>query len=222
MPGVAAATNTAGVFGPVVNEGHQAAEYRGGLNPDSDAYAQRIHFERSLDDDLMWRVVVQAIKPEGGSTEFDWVQGELFWQLDNITENWQTAVRFDVLIRDSDRPGLFSFNWTNQIRLTERLSARFLTMVQHDIGSNGRDGLILQTRARLRYAFDRGYGAGLEMFNFYGSLSDLSGFDSQGHQVGPFFDMQLGQGVKLFAGALFGISDATPDTNLRLWINFGF
>lgn len=55
-PGTAAATNTTGVFGPVVSEGHQAAEYRGGLGPDSDAFGQRLHYERSLNDDLMRRV----------------------------------------------------------------------------------------------------------------------------------------------------------------------
>lgn len=221
-PGVAVATNTGGVFGPVVNAGHQSLEYRGGLDPDSDDYAQRLHYQRSLDGQRMWRVVVQSRHPDNGSDQFDFVQGELFWQLGDISENWQTGLRFDVAIRDRDRPGLVGVNWTNQLRLTERLSARFLAMAQHEIGANARDGLILQTRARLRYAVNPDYGAGIEMFNVYGPLPDLSGFDDQGHQLGPFFDMQLGQGVQLFAGALFGVSDAAPDANLRLWVTFGF
>lgn len=222
MPGVVAAQNTGGVYGPVVTEGHRALEYRSALDPDSDSFAHRIHYQRSLDDSRMWRVVAQSRHPDGGSARFDYLQAELFWQLADISEDWQTGLRFDVLVRDGDRPGLFSFNWTNDLRINERLSARFLAMIQKELGENASDSLILQTRARLRYVIDGESGAGIEMFNAYGPLAELSGFDNQSHQLGPFYDMRLAEGWQLFGSALLGASDASPDLDLRLWVTYSF
>ena len=42
------AQNTGAVFGPGVTEGHSSAQYRATFDPDSDGFAQRIHYQQSL------------------------------------------------------------------------------------------------------------------------------------------------------------------------------
>ena len=55
------AQNTGGIFGPVVNEGHSSLQYRATVDPNNSAgdtgFAQRLHYQRAINTDFMWRVV---------------------------------------------------------------------------------------------------------------------------------------------------------------------
>ena len=91
--------NTAGVFPPVVQEGHRSLQYRVTLNPDSGAFGTRLHYQESLNDDVMLRGIVHASESATGHSKVDFVQGELFWDLSEDTDRLRHGFRFDARAR---------------------------------------------------------------------------------------------------------------------------
>lgn len=217
----ALAQNTGGVFGPTVNEGARLWQYRITFDPDSDGLAQRLHYEQAVNGDIMLRGVVQGRKTDDSDLEFDYVQGEMFWDLSQDGDAWRTGIRLDARYRDGDRPGFIGLNWMNQWSLSDVLSARFLVLSAVEIGNNRRDGVFLQTRASL-YKRSRTLPTfGLELYNSYGSTDDFADFDDQRHQLGPVAVFRLQEGKTFVTtNVLFGLTDATPDAELRLWLTW--
>ena len=213
---------TGGVFGPVVNDGHRSLQYRSAYDPDSYAFAHRLHYQQAFNDDLMWRVIVQARKTDDSDVDYDFVQGELFWQLQDPNPSWQTGVRFDVRVPDGGRPTLLGANWMNQFALSEQWTARVLLLAAAEVGSDARSGILIQTRANISKLLPSRYRYGIELFSIYGGTSDIVGFDDDQHAVGPFMTVPLAPKWTLFAGALFALDDDAPDSNLRLWVNYSF
>ena len=219
MAGPLHAQNTGGVFGPVVNDLHRAYEYRISYDPDVDSFAHRLHYQHSLDSDRMWRVIAQGRKSEGATShEFDFVQGELFWQITPDEAALQQGLRFDLRYRDGDRPGTAGINWTHQFPLTNGWRGRAILLTAVDFGENRREGLLLQTRAQLARSVGAAGQVGLEMFSGYGSTDDFPSFDDQSHQLGPFFSLEVAEEVSMYGSALFGLSQGAPDTNLAIWV----
>ncbi len=215
------ANNTGGVFGPVVNDGHQALQYRGAITDDSD-FAQRLHVEQALNDDFMWRVVAQTRKTPQRSTAFDYVQGELFWELPTAYSHWQQGFRFDLRLRDGDRPDQAGVNWMHQFQWAEGWSARALLLTTLQFGRNDRAGLGLQLRGSATKRFSRHLAASLAWFSDYGTTAETRGGSDQFHQLGPDVVLTAGNGWQLKGGVLFGLTSATPDATYRLWISRSF
>ena len=212
------AQNTGGVFPPVVNENHRSIQYRAAYNPDTDAFAQRLHYQQSIDDSLMWRIIGQTRKTSDSDADFDFVQAELFWEMTPNDAKWRRGVRFDARVRSDNRPGFLGFNGMTQTQITETLEIRALFLTSVELGENARDGVFIQTRAHLAKSLPSKRRIGIELFNSYGSTAEFEKFDNQSHSAGPFLTTPLGDGFNLFGGALFGITDGAPDTDLRLWI----
>lgn len=223
------AQNLGAVFGPVVNSDHQSFEYRAGYDPEAfggeSGFAHRIHYQASFNDDFMGRIVLQSRKTADSSTDFDFVQGELFWQLSG-SQDYQTGIRFDFRIRESGRPKQVGVNWMNQFVLSDGYTARFILLTAMQTGDNAADGIALGTRASVFKNFTIKQGqlqAGLEMYSSYGSTDDLKDVSEQNHAIGPFVSQKIGkQGWSYFAGALFGLTDAAADTELRLRLTKSF
>ncbi|MEM1182078.1 MAG: hypothetical protein AAGM22_27265 [Acidobacteriota bacterium] len=216
------AQNTGGVFGPVVNPSDQALQYRFTYDPDLDGWAQRLHYEKAVNGDFMLRGVVQTRKTEDSDLDLDYVQGELFWDLSEDDAPWRTGLRFDLRVRNGSRPEMLGINWMNQWSLANGYSARFLVLTAIEDGDNARDGVLLQTRASLYRRFGQGPLWGLELYNSYGSTDDLGGFDEQRHQIGPAASFRIGDGRSLYTNVLLGLTDITPDAELRFWFTQKF
>lgn len=216
----ALAQNTGGVFPPTVNDGHKSLQYRITLS-DNDKSAQRIHYQEAINDDFMWRVVGQ-VKSQGNDTGFDYLQAELFWDFSNKGDDWAQGVRFDFRVRDEDRPSQFGLNWMHQIKLSDRLTARALALSTVQFGDNAADGIALQSRGNLIYKATDKVNVGAELYNSYGSTDRLQSFKNSQQQFGPFVTFPLRKNTSLYVNALFGLSKATPDTDIRLWVTQGF
>ncbi|MEL7538758.1 MAG: hypothetical protein AAFZ58_01985 [Pseudomonadota bacterium] len=218
----ALAQNTAGVFGPVVNEGHRSAQYRIAFEADTDAFAHRLHYQESVGDDLMWRIVGQARKTEDSDNDFDFIQGELFWQLNTGRSGWDSGFRFDALVRHEGRPGLAGVHWMNDFHPAERWRLRAVAMTGVQIGDGAADGVFLQFRSQINYRTTQGYSVGLETYSGFGSTDDLAGIKDQSHEVGPYLEAAFAERWTVFASALAGLTDGSQDLNLKLWITRGF
>jgi hypothetical protein len=219
---VAAAQNTGGIFSPVVNDDHRSAQYRVTYNPDTEGLAQRAHYQQSINGDLMWRGLVSARKTSDSDVDFDFVQAELFWELSDDDDRWKRGLRFDARIRGDDRPGLLGMHWTNQFPVTDNWNARFVALSAIDVGDDARDGVFLQTRGNVFTRLDTGQTVGVEVFNSYGSTDDFRDFEEQTHQIGPFASFPVAEDWSLFTGALLGLTDASADAELRIWVVRGF
>lgn len=218
----AAGQNTGGVFGPVVNEGHKSWQYRAAYDFDSYAFAQRFHYQQSLNGDLMLRGIVQTSKTDDSRVDFSFFKGELFWQLGDFSESWQQGVRFDVLLRSEGRPAVVGLNWMNQFQLSDRWMSRLLVLTATDVGDGASGDLLVQTRASVTYTASNGLSPGLEMFNVYGAIDDMRGFNSQLHQAGPTLAFAAGDNWQMFSSVLFGLTGATPDAQARFWVMRSF
>lgn len=218
----AQAQNTGGVFGPVVDAGERSTEYRIGYDPDSGSTAQRLHYQQSLDSQRRWRVIAAVRETGSSSFDFDFVQGELFWQLTADENSWQQGLRFDIRLRDSDRPSQVGVNWMHQFQVSEIWRARLLLLSSAEFGDNARSGLFMQTRAQLSRSIAGGRRYGLEMFSSYGALDDIASLSDQRHQIGPFYTLPVAGGLKMHTSALFGVTDPTADINLGIWFSKSF
>ncbi|MEM9081870.1 MAG: transporter [Verrucomicrobiota bacterium] len=216
------AQNTGGVFGPVVNDDYAALQYRFTLDTDGDDYAHRIHYEQSLNDDFMWRAVVGGRNTNSSNFNFDFFQAELFWELTQGQTAYRTGLRFDLTLRDDDRPQTFGLHWMHQYTFADNWTARFLAMSSADFGDNTRDGINLQTRASLTRRLNSQISLGAELYNAYGTTDNFLDLDDQLHQLGPVLTYALQEDLQLYTGVLFGLTDRSSDPQFRLWLTKRF
>lgn len=222
VPTAATAQNVDGVVTPFVDAGHEAVQYRGGHSIDPDVTVHRLQYEKSIDDDRMWRLLTVGRETGAGSLEYSFLQGELFWQLDNIAENWAQGVRFDVRVAARGGPGGLGINWMHQYQLAERWAARVSLTSSVQVGDGAADGVFLQSRAFLGYQATANAHLRLSLFSRYGSTDDLPGFAEQTHQLGPTLDLRLNDRWQMLVGYLAGLTDATTDSDVRLWLTHSF
>ncbi|MDJ0758990.1 MAG: hypothetical protein QNJ19_06295 [Woeseiaceae bacterium] len=218
----ASAQTMGGVYGPVVKEGHRSFEYRSAFDPDTDAFAQRVHYQHSLDSRFRWRIVAQARKTTESDVDFDFVQGEMLWDITDADKDWQTGLRFDFRLRDSGRPGRVAVTWTNQFRLQAGWTARLIGIADFEVGSGAGDDVGIQARANLYKTLSNGQRIGLELFSNYENQLDFFDLDEQRHQFGPFMTIPLKDDWHVTGGALFGLSKEAPDAVLRFFFGRRF
>ena len=227
LTGTAAAQNVGGVFPPTVNEGHRSSQYRAAINPDNAqgnfGFAQRLHYQQAINDDFMWRVIGQTRKTDDSDIDADFIGAELFWEFSDNDDSHKHGVRFDGRIRFDDRAEQLGFNWIHHWNLADGWSARAILLTSLQVGDNSADGVNLQTRTRLVKRLDDGVTIGLENYSNYGNTGgDIGSFNDQNHTIGPVISFPIGNGFSIFGGPLFGISDAAPDFETRLWITNSF
>jgi hypothetical protein len=211
----ATAQNTGGVSSPVINAGHSAAQYRATYAADSEGFAQRVHYESALDGSRMVRVIAATRKTSDGDVDFDYVEGELFWQISDDAKFWQTGLRFDGRIRGDDRPGSVGINWLNQWTLANGITTRFTIIASANIGNDATDDIFLRTRGGAMKSLDNGASVGIEFYNSYGAASQVGDFDGQSHTIGPALTIPIGKDLSIYTGAQFGVTKAAENTALR-------
>ena len=220
--------NTGGVFGPEVTPNSRALEWRTSVAPGSDGrsdrIASRLHYQQTVSDDLRLRAVLQgADEPAAGSDfDFDFLQLEAQWQfLEDEKDGWDSALRLDLQLAEG-RADLLGLNWTSDVILGGPWRARTVLLTAIQLGSQRADGLFLQTRTSLSYALGSGTQLQLQSFNIYGSTDGFGDFSDQNHALGPAVAGKFGRKWSYEASLLFGLTNATADTDFRLFISRSF
>jgi len=221
LTSVAQAQNTGGVFPPGFGDNHESVQYRIAYDTNTDNFANRIHYQKSIDANRLWRVLVQTRETNDSDFDFDFAQAELFWEFGDVKSKWRKGLRFDARYRDDDRAAQFGMNFNNQWALDDGWSARFITLTNIQIGNNRRSGVAISPRAQLAKKLDDGPTLGVEYFGSLGTTDNFS-FGNSGQTVGPFLSTKLIGKTSIVTGVQFGVTDAAPDTELRFWITQGF
>ncbi|MEM6640879.1 MAG: hypothetical protein AAF610_13365 [Pseudomonadota bacterium] len=141
-------------------------------------------------------------------------------QLTPDGSRFSRGARFDLRVRDEGRPATVAAHYMTEYAFSDKWSGRLVGLTFLDIGSGARDGIQLETRANLTYRHASWGNFGIESFNRYGSTSKIPDVDKQGHQIGPFWMRRFDNGVMVFAGALYGLTDSTNDREYRLWLDW--
>jgi len=219
------AQNTGGVFPPTVNQGHESLQLRVAVNPDRDddvRHASRLHYQKAVNGDLMWRIVGQIRNTAENDVDFDFLQGEVFYELSDNDDRHQHGFRFDARLRPDSRAEQLGLNFINQFDLGEGWRLRALALTAVELGSTARDGVNLQSRFQISRRLQDKKTIGVELFNNYGNTGSIGSLRSQSHTIGPFFATPLANNVSLFLGPLFGLTQSSPDVEARLWLTRSF
>lgn len=75
----AVAQNTSGTHSPFVKPDDKSMEYRLTIDTENDRFAQRLHFQQSINDQLRWRVIVQTRETDSSVISQDYLRTELLW-----------------------------------------------------------------------------------------------------------------------------------------------
>ena len=213
------AQNTGGVFPPGFGDNHESIQYRISVDANTGGFANRLHYQKSINSNFLWRVLAQTRETDSSDFDFDFVQAELFWEFGETSDKWRKGLRFDARIRDEDRPGQFGINFNNQWNLDDGWSARLVLLSNVQIGES--DGIGLAPRAQIGKKLESGPSIGLQYFGNFGNTQDFS-VGKTGQTIGPFVSTKLFGKTSLYTGVQFGVTEVAPDTELRLWLTQGF
>ena len=215
------AQNTGGVFPPGFGGDHKSAQYRIAIDTDNNRFNQRLHYQQSIDDHRVWRVLLQTRETASSEVDFDFVQAELFWEFTQPKDKYRTGIRFDARLRDDNRPGQVGLNWMHEWNFDDGWRARLIGLSSLQIGNNRNDGISLQPRAQLGKKLASGPMLGVEYFGSLGNTENLT-IENARQTIGPFISTKVAGKTTLYTGVQFGVTDVAPDTELRLWVTQGF
>lgn len=221
------AQNISGVSGAEVKAGDNSFEYRAGFSPENDgreeSFAHRLHFQHAFDDSWRARLIVFQGKKGAQPLKTQSVGIEILHQFIEREEsgNWDSGIRIDGLIPVEDgRPGRARIAWLNTVHFKSGWQARGNIYFNHAFGDRAPDGISIETREELTYKLPSGIRVGAQMFNYYNTTAHFGSFNEQRHQVGPIIKGKIGEHAKYELGALFGVSRAASDADIRLFISY--
>ncbi|MCR9078339.1 MAG: hypothetical protein NXH78_04495 [Hyphomonadaceae bacterium] len=212
----AMAQNTSGVAGPVIDPDDRAWEYRATFDPDDDGLKQRLHYQQAINGEMRWRVVGQLRDTDDSDFDADFVRAELVWQVTPDDQKYQSGFRFDARYRFDDRPADLAVHWLHQWKHIENWTLRFEAIATKQVSNGPADGVLVQTRGSATTKLAEGPKLGVEWFGSLGSTSDWRDLDEQTHEIGPVAVWGVNDNWDLSTGVLFGVTDVSPDSQLRL------
>ena len=214
--------NTAGVFPPLVHEGHRSMQYRISIDPDSGAWGSRLHYQQSLDGNLMLRGIIHGSENALGHSTFDFAQAELFWDLGEVNDKLRHGLRFDARVRSRSRPSLFSANYSALYQFNDAWHGRVAILNTRAFGRGADHNIRLQARALVGYRATPTLSLNLEHYSQLGKLTRITSWNEQRHQFGPGFNWRIDPGWTLYGGILSSLNDQSPEVVYRLWLTKEF
>jgi len=217
----ASAQSTGGVTGPKLAAG-QNIEYRIAFDPDRDQFAQRIHYQNTITNDLRLRAIFVS---DFNDTDFR-VRSltlQAHYQFQRAAEGWNAGLQFQGVIPDGNGgPGLARIAWANSLDIAHGGEVRLAGYAARQIGDFALPGVFLETRAELSFPAGQGARVGVQSFNEWGSTADFGRISSQSHRLGPLFRFALANGYTIETSAQIGITQGAPDTVFRMLIGRSF
>lgn len=214
--------NTAGVFPPVVNEGHRSMQYRITIDPDSGAWGTRLHYEQSLDDSVMLRGIIHGSKNALGHSTFDFAQAELFWDLGDDSDKFRHGFRFDARVQNRSKPSLFGANYGARYQFNDTWHGRVAILNTRAFGGDADNDIRLQARALIGFRATSTLSLNVEHYSQLGKLEHIAAWNEQRHQFGPSFNFRIDPGWTVYGGVLSSLNDRSPDVVYRLWLTKAF
>jgi hypothetical protein len=219
-----------------VTEGRLTFDTRFGYISDDESAMQdrqflmRQHIDYGFTGWYAGRIVVIQNRRDGENLEHQAINLDNRFQLfEKDIDGFDAGLRLIYSHRDGDdRPSEVNFRFISNVPFAGNWLWSYDTVLEHEVGPNARSGLALELRHQLAYdhtpqtpAITK-VRAGLQAFNSFGRLKDLSGYHNQNHQIGPFARFSFKNGTYLQTGYRKGLSRSAPDhvVNLYTGVNF--
>lgn len=213
------------VGGTAVTEGRTEIDYRMGYTtddqgqPDDGRFQMRQHLDHGFTDWYAMRFVAVQDERHDDNMEHRLLRWEHRFHLIKQKDfGWDGGLRFRYDQSDGDKaPNEIHFRLLADIPFAERWNYRHNTILEHDVGENSRAGLTLELRHQITYQFDlpdpliTQLRMGVDVFNGFGHLRDLSGYEEQNHQIGPVMKFSLAHGLASEISYRAGISSEATD-----------
>lgn len=220
------AQNVTGVFSPTVSEDDHSLEYRAAAVLDAPGddflWAQRIHYERAISDNFRPRLVVATEETASNQIELDFIRLEAVWQLTPDDKAHQMGMRFEGRVRKEGAEEIRA-NFINQWALPDNWRARAILMNTLQVAQRTNNELQFQGRFELsRKMPESGVRLGVHSYVDLGDTSGLKAFNGNDAEIGPFIEFGLTDTVSVYLGTLHGLTDASDDNQLRIFIDRAF
>ena len=218
------AGNLGAPTGPNITHGDRSFQVRMALAPgdtslDEDTYAYALMYQHAFTDSVRGRIVT-AFK-DTNSFAYNYSRLEMLVNLRDKSQGmWSTALRFDLRQRRGSKPEEFAVVWANEWKLQNQYRLRAALKGASDFNGAPTGQLKLSSNMGFSKKMD-GYRLGLEMFNTYGSLSNLDNSGQMKHQVGPGISGKLGE-FKYHARYLAGVGRAAPEHDFMVRFMYAF
>lgn len=221
----ASAWATQNVSSPVVDAGKWSAEIRSGWQrfATENRFRLRQHLDYGFNDALALRVISQQRYRSQVGTQYAETGLELRWQwLELQDSGWAAGMRLGYDVTEA-AIGADELKWRLLgLWKEEAVEYRLNLDVGHEVGPGSESGLQFGTRMQAIYAWEKGIRTGLELFSDYGNLSAQSGWDAQRHQLGPVAKFAVLDGINLQLGFLAGLTDASPDSEVKFILGWSW
>ena len=217
---------TANVVGPEVKAERWQFEGRAGWNEGADGrgiYRQRFHLDYGVTGAWGARVVLKQLKREGGDLATASTDFELKYQLFEDGEaGFDGAVKLVYSFADGGAsPDQVSLFWLQEF-VFDGIAFRYNLAAAHETGASSTSGVKAQARWQVMVPLHERHRLGIEMFNNFGNLRQLSGFDDQSHRAGPVLKGRFADNLTYQTGLLFGLSESAPDFGVKGFLIYSF
>ncbi len=232
-----AASPTSNVSTASVDKGELSIEQRMGYTTDTPGEADHQRFRMRQHIDYGWtdwyatRLVVSEDKRDGDNLEFGSISLENRFQIfEKKQHGWDGGFRLSYSHSDGDKtPHDVELRLVAGVPFADGWEARGVVSIEHEVGEDAEPGALLELRSQVTKAipqtsidYIKELRLGVEMFNDFGKLRELNGYDSGEHQFGPVMKMKFSDGNYIQAGYRAGISEASADHLVKVFIGREF
>lgn len=217
------------VGSPKVTKGQTKVEARVGFaDADNDSSQdQRLRLREQIDHGFTdWyaaRIVVQQDDRKGDNLEHASIRlSNRFHILKAKDAGFDLGGRIEYTHVDGDKtPSDITLGGYQLIPLDE-YEIRMNQLFAHDVGQDAQDGVGMELRFQLTRKISNDLRIGIDSFNDFGNLTELSGYSDQEHEIGPVVKGKLGNGYGYLASYRAGISEAAANHNFSLFLSKTF
>ncbi len=214
------------IYSPYVSQGELEIEYRGGYEIDKDnsksgAWKQKFAVGYGITD--YWHSEVYAVYKKSGTDGADPDLTALEWanrfQLTEQGEYWVDVGLYTELQYNTDNGADKAELFLLLAKDVNKFSHKANIKVEREFGDNSVDSTEFGVSWSSRYRYKPEFEPGFEVYSNFGSLSNGSSYSEEKHQIGPVAYGSIGA-MKYDAGVLFGASNAAPDMELKLLLEY--
>lgn len=229
LPGQNAYASTfGGVGGSKVKKGVLATELRFGYSAGDSSSAQderlrsRVQFDYGVTDNYAARLLIFHDKRKGKNSEHEGIMMDHRFHLwDAKDYGFDFGVRAFYFWKDGDKKPDHAGIRLIEVVPFENWELRLNQFLRHDVGEDRIPGLSLELRTQATTKLNDTHRWGIESFNNFGRLRNLSGYSSQQHTIGPVLKGKIG-GLGYETGYRAGISESAIDHSFKLFFKKSF
>lgn len=228
LPVQSYASTTGGVSSAKVTEGALSTEFRVGYSAGDDQSSQdqrlrtREHIDYGFTPWYALRLIVAQDKRKGDSFEHDNIEFlNRFYLLQAKDYGFDFGMRLSYQLKDGDKKPDSAEVQLIEVVPVDGFELRLNQKFSHDVGQGSSGGVGFEHRAQATFKISDTQRLGIESYNDFGDLRDVSSIDGQSHTIGPVLKGKF-MGVGYETGYRAGIAKGSIEHSFKLFLSKSF